>query len=579
MRTGPPGPSRRADRPASPVNGDPGLRVAIVGFGPRGLGCLERLAIEVKRWGPIPAAIHVTAHDPSPHPGASPPYAPGQPDSMLLNFPARHVDAWSEDNDLLAPAERLSLLDWLERFHPPWASGECYVPRRLLGAYLRDCAELLLQALPPAIRFHHVRGEVLDLEANEKGWNVRHADPTLDVEGVDEVMVATGHGTWRRDETFDAWARRLPSAPSTRRLPSVYPVETCLAPDALPGGSVVGVRGFGLTWIDATLAVTSGRGGVFEETGGAIPRYRASGGAEPLMVPFSRSGLPVMAKPGSDLVERSGELTTLWESLRQGIRGAEVLTPAGLVERMKLAGTRARVALGGDTTGPGPDRADPLRVMDRSVRVALGLIPPDAVWARGEAWRQAYPAVVDRCGEGGMAAAHAVDFARLTRALERYAYGPPPENLARMVALARAGHLDLRFVRMPRIREREGHLVLEARGAFIRLDVLLNAVTPPPGVHRDTPLLHQLLCRGHLRRVPGWRAVAITSSAEGVGSGGHPTPGLSVVGRATEGWVLGNDTLNRSLHEHTRRWARRILGPARFTEAKGAQPVTEASGV
>lgn len=548
----------------------PALRIALVGFGPRGFGCLERLAIEAARRDPGSAPVHVTAHDPRAHPGAGLPYDPDQPDGMLLNFSARHVDAWSEDNDLLSPSDRPGFVEWLGRFHPEWAAGAGFVPRRLFGAYLRDCTERLIAALPATMRFRHVQGEVVDLELVTGGWSVRHADPALDMERVDEVMVATGHGTGDRDRAFERWDRELPFAPSTLRIPSVYPVAHRLRPEAVPGGSTVGVRGFALTWIDAVLSVTEGRGGRFEEEAGPIPRYHGSAGPEPRVAPFSRTGLPLLAKSGPELDRRSEELSSIWDTLRRSIRRADRLTPAGLEKRLNRAAARALEALGAGSAVPAiPSSA--LHAMERSVRIAAGDLPPDLAWARGEAWRRAYPAVVDRAGDGGITAAWPAGFSRLARTMERIAFGPPPGNLARMVSIARAGHLDLRFVRHPGIRASQGCLVLESGGASLRLDALVNAVLPPPGVHPDTPLLYRLLRRGHVCLAPVWHGIVVTDSAGSIGPDGMPVPGLSVVGRATEGWVLGNDTLNRTLHGHTRRWARRVLEPA-LQAATGAVP-------
>jgi uncharacterized NAD(P)/FAD-binding protein YdhS len=550
------------------VSGPGGYRVAIVGFGPRGFGCLERLAVEVARQGSRRPSLFVTAHDPEPHPGAGPPYDPGQPACMRLNFSARQVDLWSDDNDLLPAGDRPDFLAWLGRNHAAWASGDAFVPRRLLGGYLRDSLDSLLAALPPTLAFRHVRGEVHDLEHSGGGWSIRHDDPILDLEGVDQVMVATGHGTWSGDHGFEAWNRELPEAPQTQRISTVYPVGERLSREAVPDGAVVGVRGFALTAIDAALALTAGRGGTFEEGRCGIPRYRpprrTSGEAGPTIAPFSRSGLPPLAKPGAALVQRSRELTSLWEPLRQEILDAERLSPGTLLQRLHRAGRRATRALGGGGGGrPFQEAhlssAGPLRIMERSVLVASGALPPDDAWARGEAWRQAYPAVVSRAGEGGLAETFPAAFARLAGSMERYAFGPPASNLGRMVALAAAGRLELGAVRAPGIGAREGRLVLHGEGTPIPLDVLLNAVISPPGVHADRPLLLKLLRRGYASRAPGWQGIVTSPSAASIGRDGTPTPGLSVVGRATEGWILGNDTLSRTLHDHTRRWAARVM--------------------
>lgn len=567
MPTGSSCPPGRAHDHAPAVSQPPGYRVAIVGFGPRGFGCLERIAVEVARHGSGRLPLSVTAHDPRPHPGAGPPYDPDQPECMLLNFSARHIDIWSDDNDLLLPDERPDFLEWLGRNHAAWASGDAFAPRRLLGSYLRDCLASLLAALPPDLEFRHVRGEVHDLERSDGGWSIRHGDPTLDLDGVDQVMVATGHGTWAGNRGFESWDRKLPEAPQTRRISEVYPVVERLSREAVPDGAVVGVRGFALTAIDATLALTEGRGGTFEERGSGIPRYRNPRGAEPTIVPFTRSGRPPLAKPGVALVERSSELTTLWGSLRRDILDADGLTPEALLQRLHRAGLRAIAALGGRVSRA-PMRegrltpADSLRIMERSVLVASGMVPPDEAWAQGEAWRQAYPAVVSRAGEGGLAATFPAAFARLACTMERYAFGPPASNLARMVALASAGRLELRALRAPRIEPREGRLVLHGEGTPIPLGVLINAVISPPGVNDDAPLLLKLVRRGYASRAPGRKSVMVSPSAASIGRDGLPTPGLSVVGRATEGWIVGNDTLNRTLHDHTRRWAERVVAEA-----------------
>ncbi len=544
-----------------------GTRVAIVGFGPRGFGCLERLALEIARRGPSPPPLSVTAHDPRPHPGAGPPYDPEQPDTMLLNFSARHVDIWSDDHDLVPAGERLDFMAWLRRNHPAWASDDAFVPRRLLGTYLQHSFASLRAALPPSITFRHCRAEVHDLEPSGRGWSIRHDDPTLDLEGIDHVMVAIGHGTWSRNEGFESWNCELPNAPRTRRISGVYPVMERLSRDAVPDGAIVGIRGFALTAIDAILTLTEGRDGRFEDEGAGIPRYHGPEGQEVTVIPFSRSGLPLLAKPGPTLVTHSNELTEIWNPLRREIVEADGLTPGSLLQRLHRAGVRAVDALDGRASSPLSSRGGTgatrhtgtLRIMERSVLVASGLLPPDEAWARGEAWRQAYPAIVRRAGEQGVAAAFPAGFARLSCAMERYAFGPPAANLGRMVALASIGRLDLGALRAPRIHAWARRLVLEGARRTFPIDVLVNAVMPPPGVHSATPLLLRLVRRGHASRAPGWDGVRVSPSAESIGRDGMPRPGLSIVGRATEGWVVGNDTLSRTLHDHTRRWAHRVV--------------------
>jgi hypothetical protein len=71
-------------------------------------------------------------------------------------------------------------------------------------------------------------------------------------------------------------------------------------------------------------------------------------------------------------------------------------------------------------------------------------------------------------------------------------------------------------------------------------------------------LLGRLLADGHARIRDGRRGLDVGADACAIGSTGQPTPGLAVIGRATEDSVIGNDTLSRAMHPHADRWARRV---------------------
>ena len=58
---------------------------------------------------------------------------------------------------------------------------------------------------------------------------------------------------------------------------------------------------------------------------------------------------------------------------------------------------------------------------------------------------------------------------------------------------------------------------------------------------------------------PGRRGLDVAPDAGVIGPDGRRVPGLSVIGRATEDSVIGNDTLSRTLHPHADRWAARVV--------------------
>ena len=64
------------------------------------------------------------------------------------------------------------------------------------------------------------------------------------------------------------------------------------------------------------------------------------------------------------------------------------------------------------------------------------------------------------------------------------------------------------------------------------------------------PRLRQPVAAWHARIAGGRRGLDIAPDARAIGRDGRRTPGLSVLGRATEDAVIGNDSLSGPLHPH-----------------------------
>jgi diaminopimelate decarboxylase len=187
--------------------------------------------------------------------------------------------------------------------------------------------------------------------------------------------------------------------------------------------------------------------------------------------------------------------------------------------------------------------------MRSSFRVAIGRAPPDRGWALGEAWRRTYRALVRVISHGGLKASSWQDFSRISREMERIACGPPAVNMGYMLALIDAGVMDLGHV------SHDAGPSADARPGDV--DIWIDATIPPPGQFDAAGPIGRLLDDGWLERGAGGGLV-INQYGQAL-AGGRPVPGLSVLGRPTEGCVLGNDTLNRALHRHPFRWAERMI--------------------
>src|SRR4051812_44393069 len=271
--------------------------VAIVGMGPKGLYCLERLVAEFAVR-PLAGGLRLLIFNRSVHFGASPVYDVDQPAYILVNNSVGEIDLWDAEGPSTAAKRGPDFLSWYHAEFPSRTrlGGAEYLSRAVVGRYLRQGFARVMAHLPAGISVRCLTGEVVDIEPVDGSYVVHRLEP--DGEGsefaVAKVLLATGHSRVRpgpEERSHHDFAHRHAAA---RYIPFAYPVA---AMDGVPAGARVATKGIGLTFIDAVLALTEGRGGSFERDGDAQLQYRA-GGREPAAVfPFSRTGLPMAPKP------------------------------------------------------------------------------------------------------------------------------------------------------------------------------------------------------------------------------------------------------------------------------------------
>ncbi|MDA8564032.1 FAD/NAD(P)-binding protein [Mariniblastus sp.] len=552
------------------------LRIAIVGCGPKGFYCLESLTrrlIECRS----PRLIEVNVYEDAGFPGAGRVYDPRQPKFLRMNFASKYIDAWGRAPS--ADSRRDSLCDFLSKARPELSDPDAFVPRAIVGEYLHECFREVMARSDDLLSVQLISQSVMRVSFENGAWAVEAGRET---QAFDEVMITVGHGSWKFGEDSE---RSLYESVSQlfcvemrvqpRCIPAVFPVTESLTEDALPRNSNVAIRGFALTFIDAALALTEGRGGVFETSTDGQWRYIPSGLEPAAICPFSRTGRPMFAKPTAAAVRESEELDEVWRaglkrvyaiksSVDSNVGGSEVRSPVDQLCSIVFAAAdeslSAIQALKGRphqlscqcwfqkwiNNRPSSDQAR--QVMRNSYRVAMGLDDPDEGWALAEAWRKLYPAIVEVVSHGGLAADQWDAFQNFASEMERIAFGPPAENVGRMLALIDCGILDLRLL----------DELTDSRALFAPMDIVIDAVIESPSSCRSDSVLGHLLQSGHLHRTYTG-GIAIDESGRVQRSDGSTEAGLSVIGRATEGWVLGNDTLSRKLNSHPEKWASQMI--------------------
>lgn len=375
-----------------------------------------------------------------------------------------------------------------------------FPPRRLVGEFLAASWVALAAHVPPRCTFTRHEAHVAMIDPEGERWRVEG-------EVFDEVLLATGHAP-----DWPGALTRADVPEGVRLITSPYPAQNLAGVGA---GDRVLVRGAALTFLDITRACSPD-----------------------VFIPVTRNGKFMVVKPevgtfdvrdiidaGQDCIRRVTDLP--------GLVGVLETVARQLLHRAGHTGDPAAVLAG---TDDGEEHAN---------------------WAVGIAWRDLYPAIVERASYAGRDSLEG--FGELARRLERVAFGPPPESAAHLQDLIDSGRVDP--THLHRGAEPLADLVEE-----LDVTVVIDAVIPPPGVV-DGTLCRALVDAGHARIRPGTRGLDV--EPDGTVAGQRH---LAAVGRMTEDVVLGNDTLSRTLHDVIPRWARRVVpGPQ---TAHGIPPLT-----
>lgn len=534
--------------------------IAVVGCGPKGLYCLERLAQALTRRR-HPGGVEITIFEPAPYPGAGLVYDPRQPSYLLMNYAVAKIDAWPTDPQQ-RPLNASSLNEWLSYNYPGLASGRAYVPRAVVGSYLNECFLSVVEVLKRHSRVRVIPEHVDQVLREGDRWSLTTFDRTPNGRLFDEVLLTVGHEGWRNSAANSDAGYRFD-------VEQVFPVRRRLSAAAVPAASRVAMRGMGLSAIDAVLALTVGRGGSFVEQGDRCS-YQAGGGEPAVIYPYSRSGRPMLAKPTPGVTRVPKDLDDLWTNYRDQLNDlshrdqrdfATCIWPV-ICEAAEQALARAGGSGVEDwysqwtcdhQTGDAAYAA-----ISESVEVALGRREPGAPWALGEAWRQLYPALVNLVSHRYFSNCSWEAFKATAAEMERIAFGPPVDNCQRLMALVDCGLVDLRFLNAGSVGRRgAGRVWIEIPRSLEHapVDVHINAVLPRASQAALHGPLRAMARRGVLTPHESGNGFRITPAGRPINSTNKPCAGLALLGRPTEGCVLGNDTLSRTLHPHPQRWA------------------------
>jgi hypothetical protein len=214
----------------------------------------------------------------------------------MMNTPTGEVSMYSGDPDEGPPraGSGPSLHEWLSgHADPRWSalSESGYAPRSLYGQYLRDVFDSLVAHRPDNVTIQPVRARVECIQRHEDKMRLVTDSGRITI--VDKVVLTTGHPTNIPNQWEQEFLNYADGRSDLRYVRGDSAADMDLT--SVGAGEFVGILGLGLTFFDVVMALTVGRGGVFETEPSGNVRYQPNG-REPRIFAGSRSGLPMLAR-------------------------------------------------------------------------------------------------------------------------------------------------------------------------------------------------------------------------------------------------------------------------------------------
>lgn len=595
-------------------------KIAIIGGGPKGIYGFERLAAWFKVNPPsVRTEIHIFNRSDSFGAGAN--YSITQSAYLLINNPIGDVNMWAEEKPSPVVPQPLTLTEWLNHNVDLQSSDGDYIARAMVGRYLENGFSLIASNLPKKVFGNYIDGEVTNIYKDSGKYALCiKSDPYKKeywTPFFDHLLLATGHPTNRKTKDNIVYQSFADEHNKAGYIPFIYPTDSVF--ENLPSGCSVGIKGIGLTFVDAVLALTEGKGGVFQRDEKTEKiNYLPSGNEPKVIYPFSRSGLPMLPRsykpgvksqlkfftqPAIEKIQKKGKFdfnTQLWPLLKQDMIYAYYdidMKKAGLPDGLSDTTDFMDVLNSIDQyhmNFPHRHQFDPETFLDplgnrsdinailfnkyiqtqyhfylKEARLGELESPLAAVTA---VWRKASSLFCDLYSFGGLTPDSQRQFDQSIRGkLNRVTFGPPIESAEKMYALMEAGILNFGTARNPTVSldDKTGTFILESRqkNTCHFLHYLVDARIPKMSLNDDrSSLFRNLLNQGLITIFENrtdqesYQTGAVNITREGfvIDKQNNVNFDIAVTGTPTEGITFDNDTLSRNRNNFVDRWAASI---------------------
>lgn len=589
-------------------------RLAIIGGGPKGMYGLERLVAEFTAQSPE-HRVEIHIFNKTKFFGSGDVYRSDQPHFLKMNVPNNKIDIWIRQKPLCPIEYTPTFPEWLrdQKEIDSNLNEHDYSARAVVGLYLESGFQSLLDHLPSQVTVNLHIGTVKDLKEANGGYVINYLnedqlDSWSDVK-FDHILLSTGHPSRHLSEEEKNWKTKTEKGGF---IPFIYPVEPIL--NSISPDSTVGLKGMGLTFVDAVLSLTEGRHGQFTTHNDKLI-YHPSGLEPKKIYPFSRTGIPMIAR-GPELEEEyelrfftedtvrhlerpdfehdllpliKQEMVFMYYAVLFDLHGFNFRLPKDyndlqdqiedfhqLHQNLDRFDVERYINPDIGQIEDGSDMHDfTLNYIIKSNNEAAKGTKKSPWAAVSQVWSLITPLFIEIFKFGGLKPhSHENFISNYSGLLNRITYGPPVENMQKMVALAECGILDFNIGPCSDIRHNNRSKIFEITSKIDNcvtpVNYLIDARIPKVSIEKAKEgLYYNMLLRGEIKLFennceqkkavykPG--CMAIDPFGYIVNADGHINKQIAATGAPTEGVTYDNDALSPHRNNFVSVWAQNIV--------------------
>jgi len=287
--------------------------LAIVGGGPNCVYALDRIAA-LYYGKPTTPGIDIHIFDRGGLFGCGAVHDIGQSTTSLLNRMAGQIAFGANEdcmtaNYLLPRDKRFDFMEWLERKFEETDSNEYLMeaddwpPRYLHGLALQDAFNNYLEIIRgnSSCEVFVYSTEVVDICRDGSRHSVIFGENGERLEDVDEILFATGNQRHQVQYLVEKTNLETLDKKHLQNISPLYPVEENLSYEKVAPQSTLGIKGSGVSALDALLYLTEGRRGRFVQNPETNELMYVPSGDEPKKIfIIGRSGLFASARPRNE---------------------------------------------------------------------------------------------------------------------------------------------------------------------------------------------------------------------------------------------------------------------------------------